>query len=201
MGLVAFTAGKQSSTVRLKRQTASERNSARFEAERSPDGQRFGRIGEVAAQGTTASPTDYALLDEKLPAGTATRYYRLRQVDTDGKAAYSPVRVVQVGSKALLILWPNPAHGEVRVLGATAGAPLEVFDATGRRISTATGSARAPCPVRGRWPRRKRPLRPGWPPIWRPTPTRPATRCACGCCTRTPPGWYPAPCSWSGCRP
>jgi len=139
--LVAFTTGKQGSPVQLKWQTASERNSARFEAERSPDGQRFGRIGEVAAQGTTASPTDYALLDEKLPAGTATLYYRLRQVDTDGKTVHSPVRAVQVGSKALLILWPNPAHGEVRVPGATAGAPLEVFDATGRRISTATAGA------------------------------------------------------------
>ena len=58
-----------------------------------------------------------------------------------GKTAYLPVRVVQVGSKALPILWPNPAHGEVRGLGATAGAPLEVFDATGRRISTATAGA------------------------------------------------------------
>ena len=141
MELVAFTTGKQGSTVQLKWQTASERNSARFETKRSPNGQRFGRIGEVAAQGTTASPADYTLLDEKLPAGTATRYYRLRQVDTDGKAAHSPVRVVQVGSKALPILWPNPAHGEVRVPGATAGAPLEVFDATGRRISTATAGA------------------------------------------------------------
>ena len=68
-------------------------------------------------------------------------YYRLRQVDTDGTARYSPLRTVGVESATALLLsaWPNPSAGaapHIRVeqpfeLPLTA----TLSDATGRRLA------------------------------------------------------------------
>jgi hypothetical protein len=142
--LVAFTADMKGRDLALAWRTASEKNSARFEVERSTDGREFVRIGEVAAQGTTTRPTDYAFLDPltPIPAYPHTLlYYRLRQVDLDGTANYSPVRSVLVGGKELLTLYPNPARSAVAVGGVSAGAMVEVFDALGRVVAQATADA------------------------------------------------------------
>lgn len=79
------------------------------------------------------------------PAGPPTAYYRLRQVDQDGTATYSPVRTVSA-SKLSLTLYPNPAYHLVTITGAGAGQPVEVVDARGRVIvatqTDETGAAR-----------------------------------------------------------
>jgi uncharacterized delta-60 repeat protein len=137
--LLTFAATAEGPAARLKWTTASEKNSARFEVERSADGEAFGKIGEVAAQGTTARPSRYTFLDATRPAGLA--YYRLRQVDQDGTSSYSPVRVVSLGSYGGLTLFPNPAHSALTVAGLTSGAALTVLDALGRPLARATADA------------------------------------------------------------
>ncbi|MDQ2769052.1 MAG: FG-GAP-like repeat-containing protein [Bacteroidota bacterium] len=136
--LTAFTATLQGSAVQLKWATASEKNSDRFEVERSSNGRDFGRVGTVAAQGTSTAPTAYALLDDQLPATAPLLYYRLRQVDRDGTFSYSPVRTVQraINTTPQLLAYPNPARDAVRVqlLNLVPTAPLELFDALGRRV-------------------------------------------------------------------
>ena len=136
--LTDFTAIPQDRAVQLKWTTASEQNSDRFEVERSLTGTAFERIGSVAGQGIKTSATNYALLDGKLPTGATALYYRLRQVDRDITATYSPVRLVRLaaGTTPQLLAYPNPAHDAVRVLllGPAATAPLEVYDALGRLV-------------------------------------------------------------------
>ena len=151
--LVGFTATARPGGVALAWRTASETNSARFEVERSADGRTFARIGAVAAQGRTTSPTTYAFLDDQVPvtlSPAASVYYRLRQVDLDGQAHYSPVRVVTL-DPAELALYPNPAHSAFTVRGAGPGAVLQVFDALGRLVLTGTagpdGTARLLLPA------------------------------------------------------
>ncbi|GAB3590029.1 hypothetical protein GCM10027345_44460 [Hymenobacter daeguensis] len=142
--LLAFTAAAQGNAVALAWRTASEKSSARFEVERSTDGRAFARIGERAAQGTTTSPTDYAFLDNQAPGSPSAQapiYYRLRQVDLDGTATYSPVRVVTAGGKVDLALYPNPAREAVAVTGLPAGAAVTVLDALGRTVAAATAEA------------------------------------------------------------
>lgn len=142
--LTAFTATLASPrTVRLAWATASEKNSARFEVERSPDGVAFARIGTVAAAGSSTTALTYGHLDDKLPAGTAQFYYRLRQVDLDGTSSYSPVRPVSLmGGAASFALFPNPAHGGTATLtGATPGTVVTVYDALGRPVASATADA------------------------------------------------------------
>jgi hypothetical protein len=146
--LVSFTATAEGRTaVRLAWATASERNSARFEVERSLNGTSFQLVRAVAAAGTSTNAHTYDLRDASLPTGVSQLYYRLRQVDVDGAAHYSVVRPVALaGAPAGLSLYPNPVHaGTVTLLGAVPGARATVLDAVGRSvISTlvdATGTA------------------------------------------------------------
>ncbi|GAB3580160.1 hypothetical protein GCM10027345_21190 [Hymenobacter daeguensis] len=140
--LTAFTAvAEGSSAVRLAWATASEKNSARFEVERSADGRAFEQIGSVAAAGSSSAPLAYALLDARLPAGTALLYYRLHQVDRDQTSSYSPIRTVPVAGKAPLALFPNPATGIATLTGNQPGTQVRVYDALGRQVATATADA------------------------------------------------------------
>ena len=140
--LVAFTATAEGpAAVRLAWTTASEKNSATFEIERSADGTVFTLIGTVAAAGSSSAPHSYTLRDGLLPVGSPTLYYRLRQVDADGTAAYSPVRTVVLnGQSGGLTLAPNPAR-LTALAGAPPHAPVTVFDAVGRLVFAATADA------------------------------------------------------------
>ena len=144
--LLAFTATRQGEAARLVWATASEKNSAYFEAETSLDGTAFRAVGRVAAQGNTAQRHDYELRDPRLLAyGTPVVYYRLRQVDLDGTVNYSPVRALATGggaTGAALVLFPNPARGRVQWTGP-AEAPAHLLDLAGRRVRTAPAGALA----------------------------------------------------------
>jgi hypothetical protein len=153
VALTAFTAERQGAAALLAWATATEQHSAYFEAEASADGRAFHPVGRVAAQGNSAQSHAYQLCDPGLLAyGPALVYYRLRQVDLDGTATFSPVRAVRaVDGPAQLALYPNPAHAEAWVRGAEAGSPVAVFDALGRRVAQATagpdGTAHLALPV------------------------------------------------------
>ncbi|RZK23397.1 MAG: hypothetical protein EOO63_17715, partial [Hymenobacter sp.] len=120
--LLDFTARTQPGMVALSWRTATELNSARFEVERSLDGQHFSKMGEVSAAGTTTATHQYHLTDATLPEGASVLYYRLRQVDVDGTALYSPVQTVRTEHAAFaLTLYPNPALHRTTLRGAQAG--------------------------------------------------------------------------------
>jgi hypothetical protein len=148
--LVNFLATAQQAGVLLSWSTASELNSARFEVERSLDGQAFARIAQVVAAGSSTSTRAYAYRDAGLPAGTPLLYYRLRQVDQDGTATYSPVRPVIVGS-AGLVIYPNPARAAATLAGAPAHTVVQVLDALGQVLvvttTDATGTAQLALPT------------------------------------------------------
>ncbi|MDB5269519.1 MAG: hypothetical protein JWP58_2559 [Hymenobacter sp.] len=141
--LMTFTATAKGRAVALAWATASEKNSAAFEVERSLDGNAFARIGTVAAAGSSSTPHNYELLDAQLPTGAATLYYRLRQVDADGSFSYSPVRTVAFkGAAAGLALYPNPTSASAATLtGALPGTVVTVYDALGREVTSAPADA------------------------------------------------------------
>ena len=142
--LTRFTAEARGADALLRWATASEKNNDRFEIEASADGRLFRRIGQVAGQGSSAQPQKYQLTDLNLARYAASPvYYRLRQVDADGTATYSPVRTVAVppGSPAVLALFPNPTHGAATLTGAQPGAAVTMLDALGRQVLAATADA------------------------------------------------------------
>ncbi len=140
--LVSFGARRAStSTVAVRWTTATEVNCARFDIERSADGQQFQRLGAVACAGAAAP---YSFTDA---AAYGAAYYRLRQVDADGAVQYSAPAYVpaEAGSTFALSLFPNPTTGTVALLGAPEGATLALglTNALGQPL-LATGPAALP---------------------------------------------------------
>ncbi|MBC7446435.1 MAG: T9SS type A sorting domain-containing protein [Hymenobacteraceae bacterium] len=144
--LLAFAAARAGNAARLTWTTASEQNSAWFEVEVSANGRDFRAIGRVAAQGNTAQRHDYALTDPQLLTYRADPvYYRLRQIDRDGRAALSAARALRVAGFAAFsaVAWPNPFDGATGVqlhVSSSVDTPLELTlsDAVGRQIQRRT---------------------------------------------------------------
>jgi uncharacterized repeat protein (TIGR01451 family) len=137
--------------------TASEKNNDHFDIERSFDGTTFAQIGTVAGHGTTTAASSYALTDAGVAAqASGPVYYRLRQVDLDGTASFSPVRSVRFAAEVAaapiaLSLFPNPAQAttqlDLRQLPATGTYQVVLLDATGRTVRTATLAGGLPQPL------------------------------------------------------
>jgi hypothetical protein len=141
--LTGFTAVAVGDDALLRWETAQEVNNQRFEVERSLDGAAFTSIGTVAGKGTTPLPSAYRYLDAGASAHTADAlYYRLRQVDYNGQASFSPVQAVHFrAGGASLAVYPNPSTGaatlDLRPLPA-GDYTVQVFEATGRLVHQAT---------------------------------------------------------------
>ena len=97
--------------------TAKEANNSHFEIERSIDGVNdFAVIGEVQGMGWKDTVTEYAFEDKSLPLTGGNIFYRLKQVDFDGKHTYSKVFSVKVSNvqfkKGVWRAYPNPTNGQ-----------------------------------------------------------------------------------------
>ncbi|MGI4870485.1 MAG: beta strand repeat-containing protein [Janthinobacterium lividum] len=137
--LTVFTAqAVQNRDALLSWITATELDNNRFEIERSLDGVSFGQVGSRAGQGTKTTATTYTFTDASIgTTATGLVYYRLRQVDTDGTAHYSPVRPVSFTASASLSVYPNPAAAttqlDLRQLPAGTY-QVSLLDLTGRVV-------------------------------------------------------------------
>ena len=155
--LIAFAARWTAGAALLTWQTASERASSHFVVERSAGSEAgFVPVGYVVAAGSSSSPRSYTLRDAEAAAQHASvLYYRLRQVDLDGRVALSPVVVLTVGKLAApAALFPNPARAGQAVtlqLGeAVPGRLLRLYSPLGQVVrQVAAEAAELQLPVDG----------------------------------------------------
>jgi hypothetical protein len=92
-------------------QTASEHNSASFILERSADGTEWYEITEMDAAGNSNFKIDYQY--EDLESYRFVGYYRLTQIDTDGKQkVYNPIYTNCTTSENEVEIYPNPVQGD-----------------------------------------------------------------------------------------
>jgi len=137
--LVALTAAKQAADGLVSWKTASEANSSFFELQASLDGTSWQVLGQRPAAGTTTTAHTYTYLDQNLARYTAPLvYYRLRCVDLDQSARYSPIVTLDVAPAAWeLAAYPNPFALELTAQLRTAEAgpvSLSLLDAAGRVV-------------------------------------------------------------------
>lgn len=115
--------------------TYSERNNSHFHIQRSADSRSWEAIGRVEGHGTTLEPQEYGFTDTRPLAGI--NYYRLEQVDFDGRAEYSKVLSAEFGTSTVrsVTLSPNPAFDEL-LIGLPPddgdGYTAQVFDLRGK---------------------------------------------------------------------
>lgn len=97
--LLYFAAHKTENGVLINWETASEFNNDYFDVEWKIGGNQFEKIGRVKGAGTTTEIQYYEFLHDldqvDIENGSATFYYRLKQMDFDGAFEYSDIASVQ----------------------------------------------------------------------------------------------------------
>jgi hypothetical protein len=135
--LLTFDAFPATSHVDLRWLTANEENSKTFIVERSADGRNFFALGSLPAAGYSQTSTSYTLRDVTPLRGTS--FYRLVQVDLDGRMEYYHIVPVHFGGvmTSEVSLRPNPAQSAVEValvVDRPGQVQITVLDAAGREV-------------------------------------------------------------------
>jgi hypothetical protein len=136
--LLNFTAEKNGESVLLKWTTASETNNDYFEIEKSADGINFRVVAKIKGAGSSSQLVDYSYEDSNPFTGTS--YYRLKQVDFDGRFTYSSIRVVHFNGTTVFSISPNPSKASF-VIQSAKGGVFELLDATGKVLRSYTISS------------------------------------------------------------
>lgn len=137
----SFTATRDGNRTRITWNTEWERDSERYEVERSTDGGHFTLLAKVTAKGTTGEESSYQLFDAAPASGTT--YYRLIQFDRDGKQKDLGMRSVtfQMPVTARVSVFPNPSGGAVNLSipsGMSGAVKIELTDISGRVLHRET---------------------------------------------------------------
>ncbi|MCS7036133.1 MAG: IPT/TIG domain-containing protein [Saprospiraceae bacterium] len=151
--LLYFTAQTTDGGVRLRWETATERDNDLFTIERSTDAQTFQTLGRVRGAGNSNQRRKYEYFDAAPLPGI--NYYRLWQTDYDGATALLHLVSVFVGEQEdteRLRIFPNPVPADqvyLEVASDLVGsdAVLFLFDALGREMARQTIVAQAYMPV------------------------------------------------------
>jgi hypothetical protein len=108
VNLVHFAATPKDDQVQIEWTTVSETNNDYFTVEVSQDAIEFKEVTKVSGAGNSNSILNYVSYDNTPYAGVS--YYRLKQVDFDGKVMYSGIRVVEMMNlwQNEIIVSPNP---------------------------------------------------------------------------------------------
>lgn len=127
-----LSASARTNDVIIKWQTASEINSRHFIVEKSTDAVNFRYLTLVNALGYS-NGASYEAVDSFPVAGR--NFYRLRQIDNDGKFAFSSIVSITFGGKNKneVTLFPNPVANFVSI---TSNSPSALYSA---RFMSGTG--------------------------------------------------------------
>lgn len=136
VSLEIFTAAPINHSALLNWQTASETNNSHFDIERSADGNLFTKIGRVEGHGTTGITQQYRFTDAA--PFTGNNYYRLAQIDFDGRKNYSGVRLLIFNGQAgILKVSPNPVKSTLHVQlpqRASGQVALQMYNLSGLKV-------------------------------------------------------------------
>ncbi len=132
----SFTASLQNKNVLLQWKTAQETNSHHFNVQRSLTGTDFVTMNAVTATGNSTGST-YSYADETYAKTNVppSVYYRIQEVDKDGRLFYSGTALVH-GTQSIISLYPNPAGSFIRfsIPNATVADAVVIYDAKGRAV-------------------------------------------------------------------
>jgi hypothetical protein len=121
--------------VLVRWETISEIDNAGFEVQKSENGTDYKILGFVDGAGNSNQKRSYQFTDVQ---ASRSAYYRLKQIDRDGKFRYSPVKFVQGVDIQTLRVYPNPFTHELKLdLGGKGVTQLpmyvELYSAQGKR--------------------------------------------------------------------
>ncbi len=121
--------------VQLVWQTTNEINTQYFEVQRSINGKDFAVIGTLASA-NRSGVNSYVFDDTNPLSGIA--YYRLQQIDKDGRFTYSNIVSVNNIRTANIATYPNPASNSIVITHpkALADATIEIVSVLGKKMAS-----------------------------------------------------------------
>jgi VCBS repeat-containing protein len=140
VNFTSFEAKKTTTGTQLTWKVGTEENVKGYEVERSANGQQFSKVGFVSA----AAENTYSFVDASDIQNTV--YYRIKNVDIDGKFKYSNVISFRNGKASIVLkAFPSPVKTGFTLQHAAAskGATIGISSADGKLIkiiSPAAGS-------------------------------------------------------------
>ena len=140
LDFLTFTGVMVDKNVQLNWTTANEVNTSHFEVERSANGREFDAIGKVVSTGANSNLRhSYSFDDATASNVTADQlYYRLKQVDKDGRYKYSSVIAVKKNAGTFEVVVVNPTKDRALLQVKTNRAEtieIQLFNLSGQRIA------------------------------------------------------------------
>jgi len=132
--LTYFSGEVFNSTAKLTWQTSSEINNEGFFLEKSLNGKYFEAIGFIPGINSNI-PAHYSYLDQSF---FQSSYYRLKQIDFDGKFSYSNTIFLHPQSAVEALIYPNPIGNEPIILFPDSKFLLLITDLSGSVIHNQT---------------------------------------------------------------
>lgn len=113
----------------------------RYEIERSLNGVDFKKVYTVIPKNNGSSTNSYDLTDANLNTHSASGgifYYRIKQIDKDGKFVYTSIKKLRLTSKAITVaVFPNPVKNFATVsidIEQDTKGTITINDASGKQI-------------------------------------------------------------------
>ncbi|MFN4315468.1 MAG: T9SS type A sorting domain-containing protein [Chitinophagaceae bacterium] len=138
-------------TALLTWQTTAEENNRGFVVEHSSDGSQFSEKGSQSATDHSSNLNNYQFLVAGLTAGQ--HYFRIRQVDADGRFSYSRIITLTVGQLSRISVYPNPVRSTTTIsAGGSIVQQLFVYSVGGKLMERQEPGAAQVVLNMGRYP-------------------------------------------------
>lgn len=139
--LTAFSAKRVNQDAVLAWETVMELNNKGFDVQVSTDGRTFRTLAFIPSQSSNSNRLLSYRYDDKEAGKSGIRYYRLRQIDIDGKEKFTTPRAVSFAGNspenAAASVFPNP-FTDLATLSVSSGGTgigrVNILDMTGRVI-------------------------------------------------------------------
>lgn len=130
--LIYFTTKADGNDALLQWSTATEKNNDHFDVERSSDRVNFMKVGEVKGNGNTMNLISYNFVDKNIAeSGSKILYYRLKQVDYNGKFEFSKIQTVTL-KKGSVKVFPNPVTSKLTIENSSVNDEVKIVNTIGQ---------------------------------------------------------------------
>lgn len=145
----SFSLTQANCEVDVKWSTATELNNSHFLVERSSDGISYTALAQISGAGNSSMLRSYQYKDNHPLSGN--NYYRVRQVDLDGRSKTTIVQTVRItcAHEGAIKVYPTISRSAVTVyLNETSkNAQVELYDISGRKMSVNTERNALKCTI------------------------------------------------------